>query len=397
MPRPELSVAEIIDALAQQKAPLMTRETHDGVRAAIADIIAGRSLREVNLADLQRGAQESLRQRDIARMEREDSAAVGMWQRAFREDVRTIPHFVDQILRAGDVFPVDPSRGKYDSPVVNLEPLITQDANGKDVPLQFPTKSNGRWDHNAPAFGGNVTVLGFSQDAKNALVRYASPPDDGATRRESAPTGTQYFMPVFALPAMKELFDREQQFRRVLREIIERINRGEGRQEARIDSSFHFEQLNRQEEGVVMAGDYVSLYDYKGHSSMEVCVMNTHAVVPHERVRKHTVAGREKLVFRHRVDWDTVQLSHGLARIQGFTDDGRMALVEYRGNSHTDDPKRDQSLCGTQFFVGVRPMSKMEAGDDWVEILWGQDITERPRVPFMGDLTIYDPRSINDE
>ncbi len=368
MPRPDLPPLAIIDHLADQSHIGVSKAELAAVRAEIGRIIAGKTLGEVNVADVRRGQAE---QHHAALRKQAEEASTWLTRLlgTTYAGIRDIPNFPDEIFRRGDSIPIG-SHWDWKA-AVNLQ-LVTARYDNGDFPLGGANEEGNRWGTSAVEFGGVSTILGFTDDKRNALLEYTSPLEEGAITGNSSPNGMQYFEHVTALSRIRSEFLAKRDFHRELRAAITAMTSGTAARTA--------VSVRGREVGV---GDYVHVRP--NVDDLEVCAMNLDPVTQYNKEKaydvfevnpspdgvitpdsihiegEHEVWKSSSIAFRDLAEWDTVWLgSDCMALIRGFTDDGRFALVEFRGSdayrrglSISDTEKIHNGLIGLQFFVPV--------------------------------------------
>ncbi|MDO8648325.1 MAG: hypothetical protein Q7R81_00925 [Candidatus Peregrinibacteria bacterium] len=391
MSRPDRPAQEIIAQLARGNPGGLSPKELQETRAAIERILRGATPQEVNIATLQRAEAERKNQREIESIRSAHWAWVANIILSFRKDLQTIPSFPDHILKTGDTVPI--ANTGWGPSAVNLTPVVSRFSNS-DAIIQFPTEAGQRPHVTRLEYGGVAEILGFSADKLYALLSYMSPRPEGSLTGVDSPSGIQYFQPVHDLCNKNEEVLEKRKFRAEVRRAIGRISSGQGPQHMTLERG-----------NAVHVGDFARLMAHKRDT--EVYVMNLDTIAPLE---KHTVydvfevhpspegvitpadiqAEGERqeyrvadgLSFQELKDLDTIRLDdHCTVKILGFTDNGRAALVEYRGTDFPHDRRIEASLRGIQFFISVQESDideRRAKREGWEEILFARDASHGP-------------------
>jgi hypothetical protein len=244
-------------------------------------------------------------------------------------------------VEAGDTAPLSRDYVRVD--VMNLTPV-------KDSSTTYLFRDRGDFDSCVVSDGGVVRVLGFTDDGAQALVEYA-PPDWAVKSGAGAPAGVQYFLAVERVVTLADEDAAKRKARADLKAQIEKITAGKSKLK-------EVQAAGR----TVRTGDTAPIRQHEW-----VLIMN---LAP---VQGDSFAFQEHGPFLP--EW----AADGEVRVLGFTDDGKLALVEYtRGGkypfgikpSEMDErmpPDLDDFLSnflrapsGAQFFIGVERLAKMK-------------------------------------
>ena len=180
--------------------------------------------------------------------------------------------------------------------------------------------------------GGEVKILGFTQDEAQALVEYASPGDDLGT---PCPSGAIFFLNSSQLGTMNAEYEKNIAHVEAIKKSAELIVSGEGLQSA----------------GGLSAGDTFQVSEWQWVKDLTNLITNQYRSivsldgreVPSENVLKYGNCG--------------IKMG-GEVRILGFTQDETQALVEYTFSGNT---RGTPCSTGAIFFLNSSQLGTMNA------------------------------------